>query len=93
MGTEGMVQLAEKIRTRSARVGIVGLGYVGLPEAVIFAQAGFRVSGFGVNAERVALINAGKSLREAVCTLSRTPAESLSGESDHQARDTAKPPG
>ena len=37
--------LEEKIRTRAARVGIVGLGYVGLPLAVEFAKAGFAVSG------------------------------------------------
>ena len=37
--------LAEKIRTRRARVGIVGLGYVGLPLAVEFAKAGFTVTG------------------------------------------------
>ncbi len=34
--------LAEKIRSRKARVGVVGLGYVGLPLAVEFAKAGFR---------------------------------------------------
>ena len=35
--------LQEKIRNRAARVGVVGLGYVGLPLAVEFAQAGFAV--------------------------------------------------
>ena len=38
--------LVDRIRSRSARVGIVGLGYVGLPLAVEFAKAGFRVSVF-----------------------------------------------
>ncbi|HET9321506.1 MAG TPA: UDP-N-acetyl-D-glucosamine dehydrogenase, partial [Bryobacteraceae bacterium] len=37
--------LGEKIRTRQAKVGIVGLGYVGLPLAVEFAKAGFEVTG------------------------------------------------
>ena len=37
--------LEEKIRTRRARVGIVGLGYVGLPLAVEYAKAGFSVTG------------------------------------------------
>src|SRR5207253_9167325 len=37
--------LAEKIRSRTARVGVVGLGYVGLPLAVEFAKAGFHVTG------------------------------------------------
>ncbi|MCZ7525032.1 MAG: nucleotide sugar dehydrogenase [Acidimicrobiia bacterium] len=42
-------------------VGIVGLGYVGLPLAVAFAEAGFRSVGFDVDPERVAALNAGRS--------------------------------
>ena len=53
--------LEEKIRTRTARVGIVGLGYVGLPLAVEFAKAGFDVTGIDVQASKVARINAGDS--------------------------------
>src|SRR5258706_509847 len=53
--------LAEKIRTRGARVGIVGLGYVGLPLAVEFAKAGFTVTGIDVDAEKVRRVNAGDS--------------------------------
>src|SRR5450432_4753562 len=53
--------IAEKIRTRSARVGIVGLGYVGLPLAVEFAKAGFTVTGIDVSAEKVRRVNAGDS--------------------------------
>ena len=37
--------LTEKIRTRTAKVGVIGLGYVGLPLAVEFANAGFSVTG------------------------------------------------
>ena len=37
--------LLEKIRTRQARAGVVGLGYVGLPLAVEFARAGFTTTG------------------------------------------------
>ena len=44
--------LEEKIKSRSARVGVVGLGYVGLPLAVEFAKAGFSVTGIDVNEER-----------------------------------------
>ena len=43
----------ERIRTRTARVGIVGLGYAGLPLAMAFAEAGFDVTGIDLNAERV----------------------------------------
>ncbi len=46
---------------RSARVGIIGLGYVGLPEAVMFAQAGFPVTGFDLDKERIDKVNAGES--------------------------------
>ena len=41
--------LEEKIRARTARVGIVGLGYVGLPLAVEFARAGFCVTDIDVS--------------------------------------------
>src|SRR6266850_5502092 len=53
--------LAEKIRTRGARVGIVGLGYVGLPLAVEFAKAGFTVTGIDLSPSKVAKVNAGES--------------------------------
>src|SRR4051812_46790827 len=53
--------LAEKIRTRTARVGIVGLGYVGLPLAVEFAKAGFSVTGIDISEEKTRRVNAGES--------------------------------
>jgi UDP-N-acetyl-D-glucosamine dehydrogenase len=53
--------LTEKISNRSARVGIVGLGYVGLPLAVEFAKAGFSVTGIDAIESKVARINAGDS--------------------------------
>src|ERR1700687_4089976 len=53
--------LAEKIRSRTARVGVVGLGYVGLPLAVEFAKAGFAVTGIDVQESKVAKLNAGES--------------------------------
>src|SRR5208337_4163767 len=53
--------LAEKIRTRRARVGIVGLGYVGLPLAVEFARAGFTVTGIDISEEKTRRVNAGDS--------------------------------
>ena len=51
----------ERIRARQARVGVIGLGYVGLPLAVEFARAGFDVTGFDVDASKSTQINAGKS--------------------------------
>jgi UDP-N-acetyl-D-glucosamine dehydrogenase len=53
--------LEEKIRTRRARVGIVGLGYVGLPLAVEFAKAGFSVTGIDISGQKVGRVNAGES--------------------------------
>jgi len=54
-------QLEEKIRSRTARVGIVGLGYVGLPLGVEFARAGFTVTGIDVGENKVAAVNSGES--------------------------------
>src|SRR5271157_415282 len=53
--------LEEKIRSHSARVGVVGLGYVGLPLAVEFARAGFAVTGIDISAEKVRRISTGDS--------------------------------
>src|SRR6516225_8249336 len=53
--------LANKISNRTARVGIIGLGYVGLPLAVEFAKAGFSVTGIDLIESKVARLNAGDS--------------------------------
>ncbi len=53
--------LAEKIENRTALVGVIGLGYVGLPLAVDFAHAGFQVIALDVDASKVRAINAGRS--------------------------------
>src|SRR5258706_609074 len=51
----------DRIRARKARVGVIGLGYVGLPLAVEFAHAGFDVTGFDVDESKTSQINAGTS--------------------------------
>src|ERR1700682_2876260 len=53
--------LQDKIRSRRARIGIVGLGYVGLPLAVEFAKAGFSVTGIDVSQDKARRVNAGDS--------------------------------
>ena len=53
--------LRHKIETRAARVGIVGLGYVGLPLACEFARNGFSVTGIDISGAKVAKLNAGES--------------------------------
>ncbi|HEY3175161.1 MAG TPA: nucleotide sugar dehydrogenase [Candidatus Polarisedimenticolia bacterium] len=54
-------ELKARIRERAARVGIIGMGYVGLPLAVEFARAGFHVDGFDLDAGKVREVNAGRS--------------------------------
>ena len=54
-------QLRERIASRTAQIGIVGLGYVGLPTAVAYAQAGFPVTGIDLDIRRCASINSGRS--------------------------------
>ena len=54
-------ELKTKIRDREARIGIIGMGYVGLPLAVEFARAGFKVDGIDLDAGKVRDINAGNS--------------------------------
>ena len=54
-------RLRERIETRQARVGIIGLGYAGLPLAVGFAEAGFSVVGVDLRADRVEALAAGRS--------------------------------
>src|SRR5579862_6269244 len=53
--------LEEKIRNRTARVGIMGLGYVGLPLAMEFAKAGFSVTGIDIQPSKVSQLNRGDS--------------------------------
>lgn len=55
------MDLQTKITDKQATICIIGLGYVGLPHATAFAQAGFRVLGLDVNPQRVAAVNAGHS--------------------------------
>jgi UDP-N-acetyl-D-glucosamine dehydrogenase len=47
----------ERIRTRVAKIGIIGLGYAGLPLAIAFAEAGFDVGGVDLDSERVDAVN------------------------------------
>lgn len=53
--------LIKKIDDRTARVGVIGLGYVGLPLSMVLAEAGFRVTGFDISPAKIKLLNSGKS--------------------------------
>ena len=55
------MELLQKIADKRARIGIIGLGYVGLPLAVEFARAGFHVVGYDVDASKTSTLNGGVS--------------------------------
>src|SRR5204862_1606702 len=55
------VSLLERFTNCTARVGVIGLGYVGLPLALRFSEAGFRVLGFDIDATKAAAIASGRS--------------------------------
>jgi UDP-N-acetyl-D-glucosamine dehydrogenase len=65
--------LLERLRARTATVGVVGLGYVGLPLAVEFATAGFHVIGLDLSADKVASINRGESYIPDIATATLAP--------------------
>lgn len=54
-------QILQKLHGKTARIGVVGLGYVGLPLAVEFAHAGFHVTGLDIDERKISKINAGES--------------------------------
>ncbi len=57
----GLTELNQKIASKEAQIAVIGLGYVGLPVAAMFAEAGFDVLGIEIKPERVGKINAGIS--------------------------------
>ncbi len=60
-GVLSAAEFRERVAARELRIGIVGLGYAGLPLALAFAEEGFPVVGIDLNAERVAAVNEGRS--------------------------------
>jgi UDP-N-acetyl-D-glucosamine dehydrogenase len=66
-------QLSTKLASRQAKVGIVGLGYVGLPLAVEFAKAGFTVIGIDVSQSKVDEVNKGESYIQDIPTSTLRP--------------------
>ena len=59
--SEASTRLAQKILDRTVTVGIIGLGYVGLPLAMRFAESGVKVLGFDIDESKIKKINAGQS--------------------------------
>src|SRR6202142_4149655 len=58
---QSLTQWLSLVEKRELRVGIIGLGYVGLPLVLLFSQEGFRVTGFDIDAAKVERLNAGES--------------------------------
>ncbi len=56
-----MASWISRVEQRELRIGVIGLGYVGLPLVLLFAEAGFRVTGFDIDVEKVNRLNAGES--------------------------------
>jgi len=56
---ERIVELTRRIHSRDVRIGIVGMGYVGLPLALLFSEARFRVTGFDIDTRKVETLNSG----------------------------------
>jgi UDP-N-acetyl-D-glucosamine dehydrogenase len=56
-----MTSLLDKIAAKSAVVGVIGQGYVGLPLALVFKEAGFRVIGFDVDSKKIEALSKGES--------------------------------
>src|SRR5438445_2147197 len=59
--TDAYIELEAKIRTKTARFGVIGLGYVGLPLGLTLSEAGFNVTGIDIDTNRVDAIVAGRS--------------------------------
>jgi UDP-N-acetyl-D-glucosamine dehydrogenase len=64
--SSSLATLLSRLEARSAVIGVIGLGYVGLPLAVTAARAGFAVQGFDIDPTKIVAIEAGRSYIEAV---------------------------
>jgi UDP-N-acetyl-D-glucosamine dehydrogenase len=69
--------LKRKIEVREARIGIVGMGYVGLPLALLFSEERFRVTGFDIDERKVKALNSGGSY------IVRIPGTEIQGAQKH----------
>jgi len=58
---DNTVELRHRVATRTARIGIVGMGYVGLPLSLLFSEERFRVTGFDIDPHKVETLNRGGS--------------------------------
>jgi UDP-N-acetyl-D-glucosamine dehydrogenase len=76
-------KMESSISSRKARIGIVGMGYVGLPLTLLFSEQGFAVTGFDVDSKKVSALNSGESY------IVRIPAAEISNACAHGFRATS----
>ena len=62
------LRLGDALRDRDAVIGVIGLGYVGLPLALAFAESGFRVLGFDLDDKKTEHLNRGETYLDAFPT-------------------------
>ena len=55
------MDLFTRINSKTANIGVIGMGYVGLPLVIEFCRAGFQVTGFDIDINKIALLREGKS--------------------------------
>ncbi|MCS0582717.1 nucleotide sugar dehydrogenase [Massilia pinisoli] len=84
-------QLTTRLRERDAVIGIVGLGYVGLPLTLRYAEAGFRVLGIDIDGDKVDRLNRGESYLRHIATtdLARARANGFEATTDFSRADEA----
>jgi UDP-N-acetyl-D-glucosamine dehydrogenase len=58
-----------KLQSRTAKIGVIGLGYVGLPIALLFAEEGFRVTGFDIDSSKIDMLTSSRSY---ICRIPQT---------------------
>ena len=77
------VALKQKLENRTARIGIIGMGYVGLPLALLFSEERFAVTGFDIDSAKVTALNGGNSY------IVRIPGTEIQSAQVHGFRATA----
>jgi UDP-N-acetyl-D-glucosamine dehydrogenase len=67
----------KRLESRTAKIGVIGLGYVGLPLSLLLSEAGFKVTGFDIDTNKVTDLEAGRSY------IFRIPKEEIQGARQH----------
>ena len=85
VSTTHFSELKSKIEQRQARVAVIGMGYVGLPLALLYSEQGFRVTGFDIDERKVSTLNSGGSyiFRITAPEIQRARSQGLSATSDY----------